>query len=70
MEKAIKMLRIFIFLANHLSKSVLLLIKVLESTTSKPRFISDYFSTRSYLARAEKYLDVSRFGKQYFPTLG
>ena len=30
-----------------------------ESTISKPRFISNYFSSRSYLARAEKYLDES-----------
>ena len=40
--------------------------KVLERTISSPRFISYYFSTRSYLARAEKYLDESQFGKQYF----
>ena len=40
-----------------------------ESTISKPRYISNYFSTRSYRARAEKYLDESQFGKQYFPTL-
>ena len=44
--------------------------KVLESMISKPRLISDYFNTRSYLAQAEKYLDKSRFGKQYFPPLG
>ena len=44
--------------------------EVFESTISKPQFISYYYSTRSYLARAEKYLDESRFGKQYFPTLG
>ena len=41
-----------------------------ESTISKPQFISNYFSSRSYLARAEKYLDESRFGKLYFLTLG
>ena len=40
-----------------------------ESTISKPRLISKYFSTRSYLARVEKYLYESRFWKQYFPNL-
>ena len=30
----------------------------------------DSSRTISALARAEKYLDESRFGKQYFPALG
>ena len=44
--------------------------KVFECTISKPRFISNCFNPPLYPARAEKYLDESRFGKQYFPTLG
>ena len=69
-------MRVFIHNFAYIEKGVkcrgkkMYLPKVFESSISKPRFISNYFSTRSYLTRAEKYLNESRFGKQFFSTLG
>ena len=45
--------------------------KIIYPKCLKVRFSNlDSSLTISGLARAEKYLDESRFGKQYFPTLG
>ena len=68
-------MRVFVQISQTLKRELdvgvkIYLPKLFENTIFKSWFISNYFGTRSSLARAEKYLDESRFGKQYFPTLG